>query len=178
MKLGTAISQHSALTQKTAVKSRAIKVVSHFLKPRVYMTDNYEPGELKLSHVTSPMCRLDKLIFQTVSWWSEGITIARRIKSRDAQSNGQIFLSHRVLQIFRTTTKSYRGQSLLASILEFMYRAVKSTKICSVPRIFKTKCKLFMCAKGEHKRKRNNSPCWPQNLAEQSSGNNLLNSRI
>ena len=54
----------------------------------------------------------------------------------------------------------------------------KCTKICSVRRIFKTKCKLFMCAKGKHKTKRNNSPCWPQNLGEQSSGNNLLNSRI
>ena len=113
-----------------------------------------------------------------LSWWSEGITIVGRIKSRDVQSNGKIFLSHRVLHIFRTTAKSYRGQSLFASVLKFMYRAVKSTKICSVPRIFKTKCKLFMCAKGKHKTKRNNSPCWPQNLAEQSSGNNLLNSRI
>ena len=79
---------------------------------------------------------------------------------------------------FRTTAKSYRGQNLFASVLKFMYRAVKSTKIFSVPRIFKTKCKLFMCAKGKHKTKRNNSPYWPQNLAEQSSGNNLLNSRI
>ena len=35
-----------------------------------------------------------------------------------------------------------------------------------------------MCAKGKHKTKRDNSPGWPQNLAEQSSGNNLLNSRI
>ena len=52
-----------------------------------------------------------------------------------------------------------RGQSLFALVLKFMYRAVKSTKICSVPRIFKTKCKLFMCAKGKHKTKRNNSPC-------------------
>ena len=45
------------------------------------------------------------------------------------------------------------------SCQKFMYRAVKSTKICSVPRIFKTKCKLFMCAKGKYKTKRNNSPC-------------------
>ena len=35
-----------------------------------------------------------------------------------------------------------------------------------------------MCAKRKHKTKRDNSPGWPQNLAEQSSGNNLLNSRI
>ena len=35
-----------------------------------------------------------------------------------------------------------------------MYRAVESTKICSVPRIFKAKCKLFMCAIGKHKTKR------------------------
>ena len=118
------------------------------------------------------------LYINIMSWWSEGITIIGRIKSRDVQSNGQIFLSNRVLHIFRTTAKSYRGQSLFASVLKFMYRVVKSTKICSVPRIFKTKCKLFMCAKGKHKTKRNNSPCWPQNLAEQSSGNNLLNSRI
>ena len=55
--------------------------------------------------------------------------------------------------------KSYRGQSLFASVLKFMSRSVKSTKICSVPRIFKTKCKLFMCAKGKHKTKRNNPPC-------------------
>ena len=53
----------------------------------------------------------------------------------------------------------YRGQSLFASVLKIMYRAVKSTTICSVSRIFKTKCKLFMCAKGKHKTKRNNSPC-------------------
>ena len=30
------------------------------------MKDNYKPGELKLSHVTSTMCSLDELIFQTV----------------------------------------------------------------------------------------------------------------
>ena len=82
------------------------------------------------------------------------------------------------LHIFRTTAKSYRGQSLFASVLKFMYTAMKSTKICSVPRLLKTKCKLFMCANRKHKTKRNNSPCWPQNLAEQSSRNNLLNSRI
>ena len=35
-----------------------------------------------------------------------------------------------------------------------MHRAVKGTKICSVPRIFKTNCELFMCAKGKHKTKR------------------------
>ena len=75
------------------------------------------------------------------------------------KSNGQIFLSHRVLRIFRTTAKRCREQRLFASVLKFLYRAVKSTKICSVPRIFKTKCKLFMCAKEKHKTKRNNSPC-------------------
>ena len=31
-------------------------------------------------------------------------------------------------------------------------------KICSVPRIFKTSCKLFVCAKGKHKIKRTISP--------------------
>ena len=80
-------------------------------------------------------------------------------ESSDVQSNGQIFLSHHVLHIFRTTAKSYGGQSWFASVLKFMYTAVKSTEICYVPRIFKTKCKLFMCAKGKHKTKRNNSPC-------------------
>ena len=69
------------------------------------------------------------------------------------------YSSQCVLHIFRMTAKSYRAQSLFASVLKFMYRAVKSTKICSVPRIFKTKCKLFMCAKRKHKTKRNNSPC-------------------
>ena len=49
--------------------------------------------------------------------------------------------------------ESEGGQSLFASVLKFMYRAVKNTKICSVPRIFKTKCKLFMCAKGNTKQK-------------------------
>ena len=43
---------------------------------------------------------------------------------------------------------------MFASVLKYMYRAVKSTKICSVPRIFETKCKLFMCAKGKHRTKR------------------------
>ena len=35
-----------------------------------------------------------------------------------------------------------------------MYRAVKGIKICSAPGIFKTNCKLFICAKGKHKTKR------------------------
>ena len=39
-------------------------------------------------------------------------------------------------------------------ILTFMYRAMKGTKICSAHRIFKSNCKLFMCAKGKHKTKR------------------------
>ena len=34
-----------------------------------------------------------------------------------------------------------------------MHRAVKGTMICSAPKIFKNNCKLFMCAKGKHKRK-------------------------
>ena len=42
--------------------------------------------------------------------------------------------------------------------VKFMYRAVKGTKICSALRIFKTNCKLFMCAKEKHKTKRDNSP--------------------
>ena len=45
-----------------------------------------------------------------------------------------------------------------------MCRAVKGTKICSVPRIFKTTRKLFMCAKGKHKTKRNISPGSPSNI--------------
>ena len=58
-----------------------------------------------------------------------------------------------ILHIFRTTAKSYREKSLFASVLKFMCRAVKGTKICSVPRIFKTDCKLFVCAKGNTKQK-------------------------
>ena len=54
--------------------------------------------------------------------------------------------------------KAIEDKVCLHLVLKFMYRVVKSTKICSVPRIFKTKCKLFMCAKGKHKTKRNNSP--------------------
>ena len=44
--------------------------------------------------------------------------------------------------------------------------------------IFQTNCKFFVCAKEKQETKRDVSPGWPQNLAEQSSGNNLLNSRI
>ena len=62
------------------------------------------------------------------------------------------------LHIFRTTTKSYRGLSLFASVLKVMYGVVKGTKICSAPGIFKSDCKLFICAKGKHKTKRDNSP--------------------
>ena len=40
-----------------------------------------------------------------------------------------------------------------ASVLKFMYRVVKSSKICSVPRIFKTKCKLFSVRKENTKQK-------------------------
>ena len=69
--------------------------------------------------------------------------------------------------------KSYRGQSLFPSVLKFMYRAVKSTKVCSVPRIFKTKCKLFMCAKGKHKTK-NNSPCWPQRTLQNKAAETIF----
>ena len=39
-----------------------------------------------------------------------------------------------------------------------MYRAVKGTKICSAPRIFRINCKLFMCAKEKHKTKRDTPP--------------------
>ena len=46
--------------------------------------------------------------------------------------------------------KAIEDKVCLHQVLKFMYRAVKSTKICSVPRMFKTKCKLFMCAKGKH----------------------------
>ena len=35
-----------------------------------------------------------------------------------------------------------------------------------------------MCAKGKHKTERDNSPGSSQNLAEQSGGSNLLNSRL
>ena len=52
------------------------------------------------------------------------------------------------------------------------------TRICSVSRIFQTNCKLFVYAKGKARNKRDISPGRPQNLVEQSSGNNLLNSRI
>ena len=52
------------------------------------------------------------------------------------------------------------------------------TRICSVSRIFQTNRKLFLCAKEKQETKRDISPDWPQNLVEQSSGNNLLNSRI
>ena len=74
----------------------------------------------------------------------------------------------------------YRGKSSekIAQCNISLYRAAKGTKICSAPRIFKTNCKLFMCAKGKRKTERDISPGWPQNLAEQRSGNNLFNSRI
>ena len=52
-----------------------------------------------------------------------------------------------ILNIFRTTANSYRGESLYVSVLKIMYREVKGTKICSVPGIFKTNYKLFVCVK-------------------------------
>ena len=54
----------------------------------------------------------------------------------------------------------------------------KMTRMCSVSRIFQTNCKLFVCAKEKTRNKRDILPSLPQNLVEQSSGNNLLNSRI
>ena len=45
-----------------------------------------------------------------------------------------------------------------------MQRAVKDTKIFAVPRIFRTDCKFFVCAKGKH-RKGNISPDSPKNKA-------------
>ena len=53
MKLDNAVSQHSALTQNPAAELRVIKVFSHFFKAEESLTDCYEHGELKLSHVTS-----------------------------------------------------------------------------------------------------------------------------
>ena len=41
-------------------------------------------------------------------------------------------------------------------------------KICSVPSIFKTARKLYLCAKGKHKTKRNISPCQAQNKAAEA----------
>ena len=53
------------------------------------------------------------------------------------------------------------------------------TRICSVSRIFQTNCKLFVCAKEKARNLKKRYFTWlTQNLVEQSSGNNLLNSRI
>ena len=68
MKLGKVDSQPlSAGPKKTLQLNRARLVLSHFLKGPI--TDYHEDGELKVSHATSTMCRLDEqyeLIFQTV----------------------------------------------------------------------------------------------------------------
>ena len=63
------------------------------------------------------------------TWWSEGITIVGRIKSHDAQSNGQIFLSHRVLHIFKTTAKSYREQPLQNKAAETIFWILESKNV-------------------------------------------------
>ena len=52
------------------------------------------------------------------------------------------------------------------------------SRICFVSGIFQTNCKLFVSAKEKQETKKDISPGWPQNLVKQSSGNNLLNSRI
>ena len=41
-----------------------------------------------------------------------------------------------VSHIFRTTARSYRAQSVFASVLEFMHRVMNGAKICSAPKIF------------------------------------------
>ena len=51
-------------------------------------------------------------------------------------------------------------------------------RMCSVFRIFQTNRKLFMCAKEKTRNKKRYFTWLTQNLVEQSSRNNLLNSRI
>ena len=91
-----------------------------------YVTDAIAPRNLHNVLVSNFCVEIHNYNLNT--WWSEGITIVGRITSRDAQSNGQIFLSHRVLHIFRTTAKSYREQSLFASALKFITERWKVQK--------------------------------------------------
>ena len=75
-------------------------------------------------------------------------------KSRDVQSNGQIFFSRLFTHFQDNSQKLSRIKSVcIISVLKFMDRALKGPEICSFPGIFK-----FMCAKRKHKAKRDNSP--------------------
>ena len=114
---------------------------------------NYFPGA-SLLH-----CRvLSSRAAQRTHWRSEGITIVGRIKSRDVQPNSKIFFSHRFTHFQNNSQKLWRIKFVCISPEVYVQSGEKYTKLCSAPSIFKTNCKLFMCPKGKHKTKRDNSP--------------------
>ena len=80
-----------------------------------------------------------------------------RVKSRDGQSNGQMFFSHRFTH-FQNNSQELSRIKFVCISSEVYYRALKGTKICFAPGIFKTNCKLFMCANRKHKTQRDNTP--------------------